>query len=120
MKPLVGEPFDRWRLKAAALIFYGTAGNESCGIFVAEHNRQKLRIIAATGYGWEHLSVSLQKRCPTWEEMDWTKRQFFHPHEVVIQIHPAESDHISVHPHCLHLWRPVGVILPLPPKAMIG
>lgn len=119
MKPLVGEPFDRWRLKAAALVFYGHVGNESCGIFVAEHNRQKLRIIASAYDHWEHLSVSLAKRCPTWEEMDWIKRQFFRPEEVVIQIHPAEADHISFHPFCLHLWRPVDVTLPLPPKGMV-
>lgn len=28
-----------------------------------------IAIIASWGGGWEHVSVSLARRCPTWEEM---------------------------------------------------
>jgi hypothetical protein len=28
-----------------------------------------LRVIASDGEGWDHVSVSLPDRCPTWEEM---------------------------------------------------
>lgn len=78
-------------------------------------------VIASVGEGWDHVSVSVagQKRCPTWEEMDQIKRLFFRPHEVVMQIHPAEIDHVSIHPYVLHLWRPHHAKIPLPPKVMI-
>jgi hypothetical protein len=71
------------------------------------------------GPAWEHVSVSLPTRCPTWEEMDWVKRQFWEDDEVVIQLHVARKDHISTHNFCLHMWRPVGVVLPLPPAEAV-
>jgi hypothetical protein len=64
---------------------------------------------------WEHLSVSCQGRCPTWEEMCWVKSLFFDPEELVIQFHPPQSKYVNCHPHTLHLWKPVGVEIPLPP-----
>lgn len=58
------------------------------------------------GSGWDHVSVSLATRTPTWEEMCWVKRLWFLPEEVVMQLHPAESEYVNYHPFCLHLWRP--------------
>lgn len=37
-----------------------------------------------------------------------------------MQLHVDVSDHISVHPNCLHIWRPTDVAIPLPPKIMVG
>ena len=51
---------------------------------------------------------------------DAVKRRFFWPHEVVMQLHPAEADHLSLHPYCLHLWRPHRVAIPLPPKEFVA
>lgn len=79
-----------------------------------------LRIIASSSEGWDHVSVSLPDRCPTWEEMDYIKRLFFKPDECAIQYHVPVSDHISVHPYCLHLWRPHSVMIQMPPKWMVG
>lgn len=78
----------------------------NAGAFVGKCRSARLHIIASDGGGWDHVSVSLPTRCPTWDEMCWVKRLFFEPHEVVMQLHPAESDHINNHQHCLHLWRP--------------
>lgn len=69
---------------------------------------------------WEHVSVSNINRCPTWEEMCWVKDLFWEPEETVIQYHPPESTYINQHPHCLHLWKPIGVELPLPPMWAVG
>jgi hypothetical protein len=77
-------------------------------------------IIASIGCDWDHVSVSLEKRCPTWIEMDYVKRLFFHQDEVVMQLHPAEKDHVNVHSYCLHLWRPQKEEIPLPPKWMVA
>jgi len=92
-------------------------GDHTGGFFyIPEKN---LRVIVSNGYGWDHISVSLINRCPTWEEMDFVKRTFFKDDEVVIQIHPAIKDHKNVMPYCFHLWRPQREIVPLPPKWMI-
>lgn len=91
------------------------------GVFVMTIGVVQFGIIASVGHGWDHVSVSVrgQARCPYWEEMDAIKRMFFKPHEVVMQLHPAESNHISNHPYVLHLWRPRGPAIPLPPKWMV-
>jgi len=79
-----------------------------------------LRVIASNGGGWDHVSVSCAgMRTPTWAEMDAVKRLCFRPDEVAMQLHPAESDHISIKHNCLHLWRPQSATIPLPPKVMV-
>ena len=69
---------------------------------------------------WNHVSVSLPNRCPTWMEMSHVKDLFFEPHEVAMQLHVAEEDHVSNHDYCLHIWQPVGLIIPTPPSIMVG
>lgn len=79
-----------------------------------------LLVVASAGEGWDHVSVSLPNRCPNWFEMEHIKRMFFCEHETAMQLHVPPSDHISVHPYCLHLWRPHGVEIPRPPGWMVG
>lgn len=79
-----------------------------------------LRIISSDGLGWEHVSVSTPTRCPTWDEMCEVKRMFWAPHEAVMQLHPRASEYVENHPHCLHLWRPTEVDIPLPPSILVG
>ncbi|MGH7175944.1 MAG: DUF7694 domain-containing protein, partial [Tepidisphaeraceae bacterium] len=69
---------------------------------------------------WEHVSVSLQNRTPTWEEMIHIKDLFFRDDETVIQFHPAKKDYVNHHPHCLHLWRWTGGEFPLPDPMLVG
>jgi hypothetical protein len=82
----------------------------------------RLNVLVCDGAetGWDHVSVSLRKRCPTWGEMCWIKHLFFRPDEMVVQIHPRAEDYVDDHPHCLHLWRPVSDILPSPPPILVG
>jgi hypothetical protein len=80
---------------------------------------KKLRVIASTGEGWDHVSVSMQRRIPTWIEMDYIRSLFFEEDEVVMQLHPAREHHINVMEYCLHLWRPQTEAIPLPPKWMV-
>jgi hypothetical protein len=88
--------------------------------------RSYLRVIASAGkdqpdgWRWDHVSVSLSNRTPCWEEMDFIKRLFFNPEEVVMQLHVSSAEHISMHPYCLHLWRPLDGKIPLPPAEMVG
>lgn len=68
----------------------------------------------------EHVSVNPAHRpyrdeedeelqTPTWEMMCMVKDMFFYPEEMVVQLHPAESEYVhSVNglENVLHLWRP--------------
>lgn len=72
---------------------------------------------------WQHVSVSFgpgSKRAPSWELMCRIKDLFWEPDDVVIQFHPAKKDYVNFHPGCLHLWRPLGQELPVPPAIYVG
>ena len=95
----------------------------SCGMngaFMVPHDRVILQVVVSDGMGWEHVSVSLPNRCPTWEEMDHIKRLFWLDDETVMQLHVSRERHVNCHPFCLHLWRPTNQKIPLPLKIMVG
>lgn len=73
-----------------------------------------------TGEPWEHASVSLMHRCPSWNEMCYVLGLFWNDDETVIQIHPPKEHYVNVHPNCLHLWKPVGIEIPLPPRSTLA
>lgn len=79
----------------------------------------ELRIIASWRCGWDHVSVSRVDRCPTWQEMEKVKRAFFRDDELAMQLHVPSKDHINVHPHCLHIWRPHHAAIPTPPIGLV-
>jgi hypothetical protein len=100
------------------------------GFFLIPANSLMLKIVASEGdykevglgpeYAWEHVSVSTDRRCPTWQEMDFVKDQFWLPEETVMQLHVPKNRHVNVHPYCLHLWRPLFTAIPLPPRDTVG
>lgn len=77
-------------------------------------------LVNGTDPPWDHVSVSRGDRCPTWEEMEQVKHLFFLPDEVAFQLHVPPSDHISLHPYCLHIWRPCVEQIPMPPAWMVA
>lgn len=79
-----------------------------------------LLVIASDEAGWEHVSVSLPNRCPTWPEMCLIKGMFWGDEDCVVQFHPLESEYVNNHPYCLHLWRPSGQDIPTPPSLLVG
>lgn len=81
---------------------------------------RELTVVFSDGLGWEHVSVSTRARCPNWDEMCFVKNLFWAAEDVVIQFHPARSNYVNQHPFCLHLWRPAGVALPIPPAVLVG
>ena len=68
---------------------------------------------------WEHVSVSLPTRTPTWAEMCAIKALFWDAEDCVVQYHPPASQYVKNHDHCLHLWRPVDREMPMPPRLMV-
>lgn len=94
-------------------------GEDGCTGFVGASST-RMRFIASWGGGWDHVSVSLPGRCPTWNEMDLAHKLFFLPNEWAVQYHVPIEKNISLHPYCLHIWRPQEEVLPIPPKEMVG
>jgi hypothetical protein len=117
----------------------------NAGWFVIPRVSGDLRFMVGNGGGWDHVSISLAHRCPTWDEMCLVKDLVFRDDEWVMQLHPARKDHINNHPFCLHLWRPQSAaemaeihrqwdaagedgmwpeaapgVIPLPPNWMVG
>ena len=91
------------------------------GVFGILHmpGLRKCTFIASWGGGWEHVSVCPENRTPSWDEMSQIKDIFWNDDEVVIQLHPAKSNHVNLMPNCLHLWRPIGQEIPAPPTLYV-
>ena len=90
------------------------------GMFYLRLGKETLRCMVSDGGGWEHVSVSLSYRCPTWAEMCHVKSVFWEESECVMQLHPPKEDWINNHPYVLHLWRPTATEIPRPPGIMVG
>lgn len=94
-------------------------GNNGAFLFIL--NGKGLRCIVSDGGGWEHVSVSLANRTPTWEEMCYIKNKFWDEEDQVVQFHPPKSEYVNNHSFCLHLWRQSnGQKMPSPPSWMVG
>lgn len=53
---------------------------------------------------WQHVSISRPDRLPTYKEMCDTKDQLIGPDKKAIQVFAPKSEHVNIHPYCLHLW----------------
>jgi hypothetical protein len=70
-------------------------------------------------FGWEHVSVSINRRMPNWTEMCFVKDLFWDEEEAVMQLHPPKSTYVNHHPYCLHLWKSLEEPIPLPPSTLV-
>ena len=117
MRPVPNRRLEKLRRPDLEMRYAGaTCEGTADGIFVME----PLRMIASSGDGWEHVSVSVADRCPTWDEMCLVKDLFWGSEECVMQLHPPRADYISCHPYTLHLWKPLEGTIPRPPNWMVG
>lgn len=104
------------------------------GVFIIPHKGSRLYCIASDGAGWEHVSVTVRRgnaaaarqhtynstRMPKWHEMCVVKNAFWGEEDTVLQYHPPKAAYVNCHPTCLHLWRPVGVEVPVPHPLLVG
>ena len=116
MRKIAEIKSDR-RIQIVKMGFDGMAGYVN-----SRQNRppNEIAFIASWAGGWEHVSVSLRNRCPTWDEMCLVKDIFWRDDECVVQFHPPKNEYINVHPYCLHLWKKIGEKTDLPPKELIA
>lgn len=110
---------EKFRLRNGQMGSDESAGNNGCFILKLRYG-QSVRTIAGEGLGWEHVSASRVDRCPTWEEMCQIKDMFWDKTDCVVQFHPPESEYVNNHPYCLHLWKPIGIALPMPDSILVG
>jgi hypothetical protein len=75
-------------------------GNRSLGVCVISSVAPE-----SDGLWWHHVSVSRRSRLPTWDDLMMCKRIFMGAEATAIQVLPAASKHVNIHPYCLHLWR---------------
>jgi hypothetical protein len=110
---------DTFRVDATAT--HGWNGDGTCGAFQVPSpiDKAPMTVVASSGDGWDHVSVSRTNRCPNWPELEHVRKLFFRDDETVMQLHVPGKDHINLHPNCLHLWRPQNAEIPLPPKFMV-
>jgi hypothetical protein len=115
--------FNRFRITGPRVIEnWGWVGDHTCGMFAIPSPIDKavIAVIATTGRGWDHVSVSRAKRCPNWPEMEHVAQMFFEDNETAMQLHVPAIDHVNNHQFCLHWWRPQSVEIPRPPALMVG
>jgi len=111
---------NQFRIREGRMGSDESFGNSGAFRVPLKTNRQTVHVIASEGEGWRHVSVSRPDRTPTWDEMCEVKDLFFGPDEWGLQYHPAASDYVNFHPHCLHLWQPIDAQVLTPPAWMVG
>lgn len=116
---------EEYRVKTGAMASSFHDGNNGHFMIpLMTKGKQRIKrvfsIIASDGLEWDHVSVSLPDRCPTWEEMCYFKKLFWGANVQVIQFHPPESEYINNHPYCLHLWKPQKSTIAFPHKLLVG
>jgi hypothetical protein len=119
MRNIVPEKLEAGRIRSGpygSTAAYGLTG----AFFVMGPTGAELKIVASDGEGWEHVSVSTDRRPPNWAEMCFVKDLFWADDELVIQFHPPKDEYVNCHPHCLHLWRPTNAEVPTPPSSLVG
>jgi hypothetical protein len=124
MRDLFEPQINRFRRTSFDVIeVYGNTGDGYSGVFDIpnpHHPGEKFKVIASSGDGWDHVSMSLPNRTPTWREMGFLYRLFFKDCEFAVQFHVPSIDHVNYHPYCLHLWRPLHENWTRPPSHLVG
>jgi hypothetical protein len=105
--------------KLGATILTSGPAEDAPGAWYIAAQIGDIRVLATNGLGWDHVSVSLEYRCPLYDEMKAIKRLCFRDDEWAMELHAPPSKHISRHPYVLHLWRPHDVAIPTPPEIMV-
>lgn len=121
MRSIIPSNLEEGRIKDGP---FGSDSGELWGaFFITSPLGRQLKIMSSghdLDYRWEHVSVSLNSRPPSWAEMCYVKDLFWREDECVVQFHPPRSEYVNHHPYCLHLWKPIDIEIPLPPTILVG
>ena len=116
------EKVEKYRIKRGP---FATNEGQDYGAFFIPAPRgltkAPLKVICApSDMEWQHVSVSLPSRTPTWDEMNFIKDLFWTEDDCVVQYHPPKKDYVNNCGTCLHLWKWQGGDFPRPPKELVG
>lgn len=116
----IEEIFNNKRL--SFIEFVRNTSNECliAGFTLDPKTNKRLNFKFSRANGWEHLSVSMPNKCPSWEQMCFMKEQFWEDDEACVEYHPKKEDYVNNHNYCLHIWRPYNFELLTPPSIMVG
>jgi len=112
---------DKYRISGGP--FKTNAGDPFGAFFIPMRlGRPTLKVICSPfdDGEWQHVSVSLPKTTPSWEQMCVVKNLFWGEDETVIQFHPKKSEYVNNCGQCLHLWRKRFHEHELPPSILVG
>lgn len=104
------KPGDRF---GAFQLLY-TSEAASCGMLIIADDGSDWKAAGLSGEPFEHVSVSLHERTPTWEELEYVRNIFWTNEETVMQLHVPAADHVNQQANTLHLWRPTKTPIPRP------
>jgi hypothetical protein len=110
--------FARAEVDVHRVTLHGQTGDSKNGAF--DIKPKGLHVIASSGMGWEHVSISRRKRVPEYYDLKYCKDLFWSGEDCVMQFFPPQSVHVNCHPYCLHLWRPTDHDVPTPPTILLG
>jgi hypothetical protein len=124
MRPSAPERLEKGRVTTGRFASHPRDRFYGC-FYVMGPCGTELKIIASEGdepvaEGWEHVSVSTERRIPNWLEMCFVKDLFWSEDECVVQFHPPRAEYVNQHPNCLHLWKNTRQEFPLPPSLLVG
>lgn len=113
---------NQYRHRDPTSPLYSEDSDGNYGAFIIPWQSYEFLVIAAEGFGWEHVSVTplAQKRIPSWEVMCFIKGLFWDPEDCTVQYHPPKSVYVNQNEYCLHIWRKIGYEYPLPPTILVG
>ena len=113
---------EKHRLTSGPMASTKADGNNGAFMVKSLKIKRPLVVVISDTLGWEHASVSLADRSPTWQEMAYIKSLCWDETDLVVQLHPPTEQHINNHPYCLHLWRKTNSndFCDTPPSAMVG
>jgi hypothetical protein len=53
---------------------------------------------------WLHVSISHERRMPAYQDLVYLKRHWIGADKKAVMVLPEESEHVNIHPRCLHLF----------------
>ncbi|KKM56455.1 hypothetical protein LCGC14_1551600 [marine sediment metagenome] len=88
----------------------------SCGAFGPEgwsyERTDGLQVICSIWFRddkyWLHVSCARLAKLPSYKDLKEVKRVFVGEDKKAIMVFPPESEHVNIHPNCLHLYAPLG------------
>ena len=86
--------------------FYKVVHEGADGSMCKHNGMTIIRSIAREidGKLWIHVSLSRRSRIPDYNDITKIKRDFIGENKKAIMIFPKKTEHVNIHPYCLHLW----------------